>query len=70
MPSVPVAPDPQESDYDGPSILSRAVAFPETKGAMNAFGLFAQIIGVYDSGLMPVPRAPAKRHWRLRELRR
>jgi hypothetical protein len=61
MPSQPVAPDPQEPDYDGPSILSRGNSLPsETKGAMNAFGLYARIIGVYDSGLMPAPAAPGK----------
>ncbi len=52
-PAVPVAPDPQVSAYDGPSILSRGSNLsPATKGAMNAFGLYAQIIGVYDSGLI------------------
>ena len=52
MPNVPAAPDRQDSNYDGPSILSRDNSLSrETKGAMNAFGLYAQIIGVYDSGL-------------------
>ena len=62
MPAVPVAPVPPESDYDGPTILSRGNSLPPaTKGAMLAFGLYAQIIGVYDSGLMPVfaPGKPA-----------
>jgi hypothetical protein len=60
--TVPVAPDPQESDYDGPSILSRGNSLPpQTKGAINAFGLYAQMIGVYDSGLMPVSVAQGKR---------
>jgi hypothetical protein len=59
--SVPAAPDPQESDYDGPSILSRGNSLPpETKGAINAFGLYARIIGVYDSGLMSVSLAQGK----------
>ncbi len=61
MPAVPVAPDPPESDYDGPSILSRGNSLPPaTKGAMLAFGLYAQIVGVYDSGLMPVFAAAGK----------
>ncbi len=60
-PRVPVAPHPQESDYDGPSILSRGNSLPpETKGAITAFGLYAQTIGVYDSGLMPVSVGPGK----------
>jgi hypothetical protein len=56
--SVLDAPDPQESSYEGPSILSR-VGNPlaETKSAMTAFGLYAQIIGVYDSNLTPAPVA-------------
>jgi hypothetical protein len=57
----PVVPDPQEPDYDGPSILSRGNSLPpETKSAITAFGLYAQIIGIYDSGLMPVSAAPGK----------
>jgi hypothetical protein len=52
-PAIPAAPDARESAYDGPSILSRGSNLsPATKGAMNAFGLYAQIIGVYDSGLI------------------
>jgi hypothetical protein len=55
MPSVPVTSQRHESDYEGPSILSRGNSLPpETKGAITAFGLYAQIIGVYDSGLTPV----------------
>ena len=60
-PSVPGALDTQESPYDGPSILSRDDGLSqETKGAMNAFGLYAQIIGVYDSGLIAAPVAQGK----------
>ncbi len=57
MPSVPVAPDSQDRDYDGPSILGRDNSpSQQIKGAINAFGLYAQIIGVYDSGLTaPTP---------------
>ena len=53
MPGVPATSEPQDSTYDGPSILSRDSGLsPQTKAAMNAFGLYAQIIGVYDSGLI------------------
>ena len=60
-PGVPAAPDARDSNYDGPPVLSRANNLsPETNGAMNAFGLYAQIIGVYDSGLAAPPGAPGK----------
>jgi hypothetical protein len=60
-PDLPALPDPQDSAYDGPSILSRGSGLPQgTKGAMNAFGLYAQIIGVYDSGLTTAPAALGK----------
>jgi hypothetical protein len=45
--------DARDSAYDGPSILSRDNSFREAKGRLKAFGLYAQIIGVYDSGLTP-----------------
>ncbi|MGA2878883.1 MAG: hypothetical protein ABSG13_08025 [Bryobacteraceae bacterium] len=49
---MPAMPAPADSNYDGPSVLSRDSGLSqETKGAMNTFGLYAQIIGVYDSGL-------------------
>ncbi len=52
-PGLPVEPDPTDSTFDGPSILSRGNSLsPGTKGALTAFGLYAQIIGVYDSGLI------------------
>jgi hypothetical protein len=58
---VPVGPDSQETDYDGPSILSRGNSLPPgTKSAINAFGLYAHVIGVYDSGLIPAPLAQGK----------
>jgi hypothetical protein len=61
MPDPSVARDPQDSNYDGPSILSRRVSLSsQTKVAMNAFGLYAQIIGVYDSGLAPVSALQGK----------
>ena len=61
MPDPSVARDPQDSNYDGPSILSRRLSLsPETKVAMNAFGLYAQIIGVYDSGLATVSALQGK----------
>lgn len=45
--------EPSDSDYQGPSVLSRdASPWQEPKGPMNAFGLYAQITGVYDSGLL------------------
>lgn len=54
--SVPVSPpsaEPSDSKYQGPSVLSLdAGSEQESKGPMNAFGLYAQIIGVYDSGLV------------------
>lgn len=51
-PTVPVEPYALDSTYDGPSVLSRDVSLPQgAKGAMIAFGLYAEIIGVYDSGL-------------------
>jgi hypothetical protein len=60
-PSVPGEPDPTDSTYDGPSILSRSNSLsPATKGAMTAFGLYAQIIGVYESGLTAPSTAPGK----------
>jgi hypothetical protein len=60
-PSVPAASDPQDSNYNGPSVLSRGNGLsPETKTAMTAFGLYAQIIGVYDSGLTAPSAAPGK----------
>jgi hypothetical protein len=47
-------PDPADSGYDGPPILSRAgSALLRKDGPLNAFGLYAQIVGVYDSGLTP-----------------
>lgn len=52
-PGLPVEPDPTDSTFDGPSILSRGNSLsPGTKGALTAFGLYAQIIGVYESGLI------------------
>ena len=61
MPSVPVAPDLQGSNYDGPPILSRDNSlFTEITGPMNAFGVYAQIIGVYDSGLTAPADAQGK----------
>lgn len=61
VPSVPGAPDSAESSYAGPAVLSQADGLSEeTKGALNAFGLYAQIIGVYDSGLTTVPAAQGK----------
>ena len=60
-PGVPATSDTTDSTYDGPSILSRDRGLSEeTKGAMNAFGLYAQIIGVYDSGLIAAPAAQGK----------
>jgi hypothetical protein len=60
-PSLPGEQDPQDSGSDGPSILSRTAAPSQTtKGAMNAFGLYAQIIGVYDSGLIVPLNATGK----------
>lgn len=51
-PEMPVPSAPQDSSYAGPSILSRESGLSEeTRGAMNVFGLYAEIIGVYDSGL-------------------
>lgn len=61
MPSVPAAPNAQDSSYVGPPVLSRDNSLsPQTKGAMNAFGLYAQIIGVYDSGLIAPSAAQGK----------
>jgi hypothetical protein len=52
-PGTPLTPDPTDSGYDGPSILSRDDSLSHgTKGAIDVFGLYAQIIGVYDSGLI------------------
>ena len=49
---MPVPTAPQDSSYAGPSILSRESGLSEeTRGAMNVFGLYAELIGVYDSGL-------------------
>jgi hypothetical protein len=60
-PGVPATSDTTDSTYDGPSILSRDAGLSqETKGAMNAFGLYAQIIGVYDSGLIAPAVAEGK----------
>jgi len=56
----PTSPDAEDSSYEGPSILSRATGLPSgAKGAINAFGLYAQILGVYDSGLV-APAAQGK----------
>jgi len=61
MPAVPVAADSQDPDYDGPSILGRGGSASQgTKSAMNVFGLYAQIIGVYDSGLIAPTTAGGK----------
>jgi hypothetical protein len=58
---MPAAADPTDSSYDGPSILSRDASLSQgTRGAMNVFGLYAQIIGVYDSGLTTAPTAQGK----------
>ena len=60
-PALPAEPDPRDSTYDGPSILSRDNSPSQSaKGAMAAFGLYAQIIGVYDSGLTAPSVAPGK----------
>jgi hypothetical protein len=54
-------PDPADSKYDGPSVLSgNSGPSQTTQGAMNAFGLYAQIIGVYDSGLIAPPAVGGK----------
>lgn len=43
----------QTDDDRAPSVLSQETSpWQESKGPMNAFGLYAQIIGVYDSGLL------------------
>lgn len=61
LPGVPATPDPAESTYEGPSVLSRDDSpWQESKGAKNAFGLYAQIVGVYDSGLVAAPDAQGK----------
>ncbi len=61
VPSVPGAPDLSQSTYDGPPVIGQDNGLSEeTKGALNAFGLYAQIIGVYDSGLIAAPIAQGK----------
>ncbi len=56
-----MAPDQQDPDNQGPSILSRGNSLsPETKGALTAFGLYAQMLGVYDSGLVGPPAGQGK----------
>jgi hypothetical protein len=61
VPTTPLTPDPADSSYDGPSILSRDPSLSQgTRGAMNVFGLYAQIIGVYDSGLTTAPLSQGK----------
>jgi hypothetical protein len=60
-PGVPATPNPVESTYDGPSVLSRDDSpWQESNGPMNAFGLYAQIVGVYDSGLVAPAAAQGK----------
>jgi hypothetical protein len=46
-PIVQPEPDAADSTYEGSSIRA--------KGTLNTFGLYAQIIGVYDSGLVAAP---------------
>lgn len=64
LPSAPVpqtSPDPNEPSYEGPSVLAQdSGPWQEPKGPINAFGLYAQIIGVYDSGLVPATPAQGK----------
>ena len=61
LPSVPMAANAPDSNSAGPAVLSQGDGLSEeTKGAMNAFGLYAQIIGVYDSGLTAAPSGQGK----------
>jgi hypothetical protein len=67
--SIPAAsanlsvPEPATGDasYEGPSVLGRDNSSrSQTKRAMNTFGLYAEITGVYDSGLVPVSAEPGQ----------
>src|SRR5579863_5620993 len=59
VPSAPGQEQPDEQQYQGPSILSRDKSMvAERGGKLLDFRYYGEVDGVYDSGLLPISVSP------------